>query len=68
MGRGLLRALDQAAYVIVTDPVVTSAENKRIGVQELIDWVDAHPDSGLVFRYTVGDDGAIHRLEQVFTP
>ncbi|KQX59535.1 MULTISPECIES: hypothetical protein [unclassified Streptomyces] len=61
-------ALDQAAYVTVTNPVVTSTENRRIGVQELIDWVDAHPDSGLVFRYTVGDDGAIHRLEQVFTP
>lgn len=61
-------ALDQAAYVTVTDPIVTSTENQRIGVQELIDWVAAHPDSGLVFRYRTGDDGAIHRLEQVFTP
>ncbi|MFB7863738.1 hypothetical protein [Streptomyces sp. NPDC056069] len=61
-------ALDQAAYVTATDPVVASTENQRIGVQELIDWVHAHPDSGLVFRYQVGDDGAIHRLDQVFTP
>lgn len=61
-------ALDQAAYVTVTTPIVESTENQRIGVQELIDWVDAHPDSGLVFRYETGDDGAIHRLEQVFTP
>ncbi|WP_405856003.1 hypothetical protein OG361_21960 [Streptomyces sp. NBC_00090] len=61
-------ALDQAAYVTVTTPIVESTENQRIGVQELIDWIDAHPDSGLVFRYTTGDDGAIHRLEQVFTP
>lgn len=61
-------ALDQAAYVTVTNPIVTSTENQRIGVQELIDWVAAHPDSGLVFRYQTGDDGAIHRLEQVFTP
>lgn len=61
-------AMDQAAYVTAVTPIVESTENQRIGVQELIDWVDAHPDSGLVFRYTVGEDGAIHRLEQVFTP
>jgi hypothetical protein len=61
-------ALDQAAYVTATNPVTAGAENQRIGVQELIDWIDAHPDSGLVFRYETGDDGAIHRLEQVFTP
>ncbi|WP_340377757.1 hypothetical protein U5640_23635 [Streptomyces sp. SS7] len=61
-------ALDQAAYVTAVTPITDSTENQRIGVQELIDWVDAHPDSGLVFRYETGDDGAIHRLEQVFTP
>ncbi|WP_460067549.1 hypothetical protein [Streptomyces sp. YKOK-I1] len=61
-------ALDQAAYVTAVTPITDSTENRRIGVQELIDWVDAHPDSGLVFRYETGDDGAVHRLEQVFTP
>ncbi|MFI0929177.1 hypothetical protein ACH4TP_35490 [Streptomyces sp. NPDC021012] len=61
-------ALDQAAYVTATNPIVTSTENQRIGVQELIDWVKAHPDSGLVFRYQVGNDGAVHQLEEVFTP
>ena len=61
-------ALDQAAYVTATNPITDSSENQRIGVQELIDWIKAHPDSGLVFRYETGEDGAIHRLEQVFTP
>ncbi|MFK4223827.1 hypothetical protein [Streptomyces sp. NPDC019890] len=61
-------ALDQAAYVTATNPITDSSENQRIGVQELIDWINAHPDSGLVFRYETGKDGAIHRLEQVFTP
>ncbi|WP_405600169.1 hypothetical protein OG741_21240 [Streptomyces sp. NBC_01410] len=61
-------ALDQAAYVTATNPITDSSENQRIGVQELIDWINAHPDSGLVFRYETGEDGAIHRLEQVFTP
>ncbi|MGW3209315.1 hypothetical protein [Streptomyces sp. NPDC001135] len=61
-------ALDQAAYVTVTNPVVASSKNQHIGVQELIDWIKAHPDSGLVFKYATGDDGAIHSLEQVYTP
>ncbi|ANP49150.1 hypothetical protein J2Z21_002248 [Streptomyces griseochromogenes] len=61
-------ALDQAAYVTATNPIVASSKNQRIGVQELIDWIDAHPDSGLVFKYGTGDDGAIHSLEQVYTP
>lgn len=61
-------ALDQAAYVTATNPIVESTENQRIGVQELVDWVKAHPDSGLVFRYETGEDGAIHRLDQVFMP
>jgi hypothetical protein len=61
-------ALDQGAYVTATNPIVESTENQRIGVQELLDWLDAHPDSGLVFKYEVGDDGAIHRLDEVFTP
>ncbi|MGC0330918.1 hypothetical protein RKD23_003908 [Streptomyces sp. SAI-170] len=61
-------ALDQGAYVTATNPIVESTENQRIGVQELLDWLDAHPDSGLVFKYELGDDGAIHRLDEVFTP
>ncbi|MGW4158017.1 hypothetical protein [Streptomyces sp. NPDC004788] len=61
-------AMDQAAYVTATNPIVASSENKRIGVQELIDWVKAHPNSGLVFRYDVGGDGSIDSLQEVFTP
>ena len=61
-------AMDQAAYVTATNPIIASSKNQRIGVQELIDWINAHPDSGLVFKYGTGDDGAIHSLEQVYTP
>lgn len=61
-------AMDQAAYVTATNPIIPSTENKRIGVQELIDWVKAHPNSGLVFRYDVGGDGSIDSLQEVFTP
>ncbi|MFE0703017.1 hypothetical protein [Streptomyces sp. NPDC058872] len=58
--------LDRAAYVTVTAPIVDGPERQQMGVQQLIGWIDAHPDSGLVFRYETGDDGAIRRLEEVF--
>lgn len=68
VGKETFLPLDQAAYITATDPIVASTENQRIGVQEFLDWLEAHPDSGLVFTYHVGADGAIDRLEQVFTP
>jgi hypothetical protein len=68
VGKETYLPMDQAAYVTVTDPIVPSTENQPIGVQEFLDWLEAHPDSGLVFRYHLGADGAIDRLEQVFTP
>ncbi|MEV6613247.1 hypothetical protein AB0N31_05075 [Streptomyces sp. NPDC051051] len=68
VGKETYLPMDQAAYVTVTDPVVASTENQPVGVQEFLDWLEAHPDSGLVFRYHLGADGAVDRLEQVFTP
>lgn len=68
VGKETYLPLDQAAYITVTNPIVTSTENQPIGVQEFLDWLEAHPDSGLVFQYHRGADGAIDRLEQIFTP
>ncbi|MFF9060177.1 hypothetical protein ACF09K_16045 [Streptomyces sp. NPDC014882] len=68
VGKETYLPMNQAAYVTVTNPVVASTENQPIGVQEFLDWLEAHPDSGLVFRYRLGADGAVDRLEQVFTP
>ncbi|TQJ46405.1 hypothetical protein [Streptomyces sp. SLBN-115] len=60
--------MDQAAYVTVTNPIVESTENQPIGVQEFLDWLEAHPNSGLVFTYHLDSSGAIDRLDEVFTP
>ncbi|MER6470808.1 hypothetical protein [Streptomyces collinus] len=68
VGKETYLPMDQAAYVTATNPIVESTENQHIGVQELLDWLEAHPDSGLVFKYHLGADGAIDRLEEVFTP
>ncbi|WP_329257012.1 hypothetical protein [Streptomyces pseudovenezuelae] len=68
VGKETFIPMDQAAYVTVTNPVVESTENQHIGVQEFLDWLEAHPNSGLVFTYHLGADGAIDRLDEVFTP
>ncbi|MEU1518362.1 hypothetical protein ABZ490_40510 [Streptomyces sp. NPDC005811] len=68
VGKETYMPLDQAAYITVTTPIVESTENQHIGVQEFLDWLEANPDSGLVFTYHLGADGAIDRLEEEFTP
>ncbi|WP_254076307.1 hypothetical protein [Streptomyces sp. P3] len=68
VGKETYIPMDQAADITVTNPIVESTENQPIGVQEFLDWLEAHPDSGLVFTYHLGDDGAIDRLDEVFTP
>ncbi|KUO09947.1 hypothetical protein AQJ58_22385 [Streptomyces sp. DSM 15324] len=68
VGKETYLPMDQAAYVTATDPIVQSTENQHIGVQEFLDWLEANPNSGLVFTYHLGDDGAVDRLEEVFTP
>ncbi|NEC87916.1 hypothetical protein [Streptomyces sp. SID12501] len=67
-GKEYALPLDQAAYVTATNPITESSENQHIGVQELLDWLDAHPDSGLVFKYHAGADGTVDDLQQEFTP
>ncbi|MGA5037129.1 hypothetical protein ACPCA8_08715 [Streptomyces capoamus] len=68
VGKEIPVPMNQAAYVTVTNPVVASTENQHIGVQEFLDWLEAHPNSGLVFKYHLGADGAIDKLEEEFTP
>ncbi|MER5198364.1 hypothetical protein ACWD3J_12740 [Streptomyces sp. NPDC002755] len=68
VGKETYIPMDQAADVTVTNPIVESTENQPIGVQEFLDWLEAHPNSGLVFTYHLGSDGAIDRLDEVFTP
>ncbi|WP_371573723.1 hypothetical protein [Streptomyces sp. NBC_01314] len=68
VGKETFIPMDQAAAITVTNPIVESTENQPIGVQEFLDWLEAHPNSGLVFTYHLGGDGSIDRLDEVFTP
>ncbi|MFF3204016.1 hypothetical protein [Streptomyces sp. NPDC002962] len=68
VGKETYIPMDQAAHVTVTNPIVESTENQPIGVQEFLDWLEAHPNSGLVFTYHLDGSGAIDQLDEVFTP
>ncbi|MFM9453686.1 hypothetical protein [Streptomyces europaeiscabiei] len=68
VGKETFIPMDQAADITVTTPIVESTENQPIGVQEFLDWLETHPNSGLVFTYHLGSDGTIDRLDEVFTP
>ncbi|WP_225840327.1 hypothetical protein [Streptomyces sp. NK08204] len=68
VGKETYMPMDQAAYITATNPIVESSANQHIGVQEFLDWLEAHPNSGLVFKYHLGADGAIDRLDEEFTP
>ncbi|AWT40953.1 MULTISPECIES: hypothetical protein [Streptomyces] len=68
VGKETYMPMDQAAYITVTNPIVAGSENQHIGVQEFLDWLEAHPNSGLVFKYHLGAHGAIDRLDEEFTP
>ncbi|WP_211362556.1 hypothetical protein, partial [Streptomyces chryseus] len=56
------------AKITAVTPIVESTENKKITLQQLTDWLVAHPDQGLVFRYHLGPGEEIDTLDQVFTP
>ena len=59
---GVLALADQ--LVLVSSPSVDGARS----ASATLDWLEAHPNSGLVFTYHLGDDGAIDRLDEIFTP
>ncbi|MGW6858907.1 hypothetical protein [Streptomyces xanthophaeus] len=68
VGKETFYPVADKAAITAGPPVVAGPGPEKIGVQELVDWVIAHPDSGLPFRYHLGADGAIDTLEQVYLP
>lgn len=56
------------AKITAITPIVASTVSKPITLHELTEWLIAHPDKGLVFRYHLGAKGVIDTLDQEFTP
>ncbi|WP_404953157.1 hypothetical protein [Streptomyces sp. 147326] len=68
VGKETFLPLADNADITATAPVVEGSAPEKISVQQLVDWVVAHPDSGLPFRYHLGADGAIDTLDEVYLP
>ncbi|WP_405834067.1 MULTISPECIES: hypothetical protein [unclassified Streptomyces] len=68
VGKETFLPLADDAEITATAPVVKGSAPEKISVQQLVDWVVAHPDSGLPFRYHLGADGAIDTLDEVYLP
>ncbi|MET9887022.1 hypothetical protein ABZZ20_28540 [Streptomyces sp. NPDC006430] len=52
------------AKITAVTPIVAGSASKPITLHELTDWLIAHPNKGLVFRYHLGGKGAIDTLDQ----
>ncbi|MFD5145455.1 hypothetical protein [Streptomyces sp. NPDC058401] len=61
-----LNIADDAKITAVT-PVVASTVSQSITLQQLIDWLIAHPNQGRVFRYHLDGAGVIDSLDQQYT-
>ncbi|MGW5396971.1 hypothetical protein [Streptomyces sp. NPDC003952] len=61
-----LNIADDAKITAVT-PVVASTVSQSITLQQLIDWLIAHPNQGRVFRYHLDAAGVIDSLDQQYT-
>ncbi|WP_328298033.1 hypothetical protein OG389_09585 [Streptomyces sp. NBC_00435] len=55
------------ARITAVTPVVASSVSQPITLQQLIDWLIAHPDQGRVFRYHLDSKGVIDSLDQQYT-
>ncbi|MCY0935273.1 hypothetical protein [Streptomyces sp. H34-S4] len=61
-----LNIADDAKITAVT-PIVASTVSQPITLQQLIDWLIAHPNQGRVFRYHLDGTGVIDSLDQQYT-
>ncbi|MEV7440770.1 hypothetical protein AB0O22_06405 [Streptomyces sp. NPDC091204] len=68
VGKETFLPLSDTAAITATAPVTGGSAPEKITVRKLVDWVVAHPDSGLPFRYHLGADGAIDTLDEVYLP
>ncbi|MFD7263648.1 hypothetical protein [Streptomyces sp. NPDC059874] len=68
VGKETFIPIAETAEITATAPIVEGSAPKKITLQQLIDWVVAHPDAGRPFRYHLGADGAIDTLDEIYLP
>ncbi|MFI8500403.1 hypothetical protein ACIGFK_18130 [Streptomyces sp. NPDC085524] len=68
VGKEVFVPIADTAKITATAPIVQGSAPEKITLQQLIDWVTAHPDAGRPFQYHLGADGAIDTLDEVYLP
>ncbi|MCP3756660.1 hypothetical protein [Streptomyces sp. TBY4] len=66
-GKETFLNIAEDARITAVTPLVDSAVGQPITLQELIDWLVAHPNQGRVFRYHLDSAGVIDSLDQQYT-
>ncbi|MFJ7266034.1 hypothetical protein ACIQV3_05085 [Streptomyces sp. NPDC099050] len=66
-GKETFLNIAEDAKITAVTPVVASTVSQSITLQQLIDWLIAHPNQGRVFRYHLDGAGVIDSLDQQYT-
>ncbi|MGW6706364.1 hypothetical protein ACWGDE_15920 [Streptomyces sp. NPDC054956] len=67
VGKETFLNIAEDAKITAVTPVVDSPLSQPITLQQLIDWLAAHPDQGRVFRYHLNGAGVIDWMDQEYT-
>ncbi|MFD9306900.1 hypothetical protein ACFWCB_30250 [Streptomyces sp. NPDC060048] len=67
VGKETFLNIAEDAKITAVTPVVASTVSRPITLQQLTDWLIAHPDQGRVFRYHLDGAGVIDSLDQQYT-
>ncbi|MFE4263847.1 hypothetical protein [Streptomyces sp. NPDC056883] len=66
-GKETFLNIAEDAKITAVTPIVASTVSQPITLQQLIDWLIAHPNQGRVFRYHLDGTGVIDSLDQQYT-
>ncbi|WP_407839705.1 hypothetical protein ACE1OC_30445 [Streptomyces sp. DSM 116496] len=66
-GKETFLNIAEDAKITAVTPIVASTVSQPITLQQLIDWLIAHPNQGRVFRYHLDSAGVIDSLDQQYT-
>ncbi|MFF1412167.1 hypothetical protein ACFVX6_20755 [Streptomyces sp. NPDC058289] len=67
VGKETFLNIAEDAKITAVTPVIASPLSQPITLQQLIDWLIAHPNQGRVFRYHLDGAGVIDWMDQQYT-
>lgn len=67
VGKETFLNIAEDAKITAVTPIIDSPLSQPITLQQLIDWLIAHPNQGRVFRYHLDGTGVIDWMDQQYT-